>query len=314
MFIRNRYLKVLTLLALGICFTSNLAFGCTSIAFSGKAVQKGGTIIAKNRDAGLNGQQRLELIKPAGKHAYVALVYNVTTHSKSYPYITSGTNDTGLTIVTNDAATNLPPNEDQIETDVITNVLTNYSSVAMVKKDTKKIFGTSKPALYIITDHHQTMNIEVGDNGHYSQHIVSNGYTWNTNLYHLGTLANENKKLKAALKTRTKMVKRMLKNIQQPTDVYHLLSILNNQDHGEFSSIQRMLTVAKYVVITPNNHTPTLMVTMMMPGQSYDRYTVTLDQSFFNNQPAGLLNAKQYGLLSAQNKKRIDKYLARFDT
>ncbi|MEM9242978.1 MAG: carcinine hydrolase/isopenicillin-N N-acyltransferase family protein [Pseudomonadota bacterium] len=301
--------KSIVITGLFLSFISINSLACTSIGFAGKAVQGGGTIVAKNRDSSLTGYERLQLFKPKGKHSYIALTYTRGLND-NYDYITSGTNDAGLSIMANDAATNLLKNEDHIETTTIKKILTRYKTVDQVMAKAKTLFANSKPAIYLISDAHQVANVQVGDKAQFAIKVTDNSYTWNTNAYYSGNLVAQNRLQWPDIKPRSDKIKQLLKQQSYPITANQTLTILGNQDDGQFDGIQRMFTTAKYLIVEQTNQAPHLIVQFTIPTQKFDRYDIVLNKQFFNR-PAGVVPTSVYGLLGSQNKARIDQFLAK---
>ena len=289
----------------------NIANACTSIGFSGNYVADGGTIVAKNRDATINGFENLEIFKPKGKIPYLALTYGLK-YNKSY--ISAGTNEKGLTVLVNAPGSHLPSrsiNLPKDETNVVQKILSNYSTVAQVKDHAKQLFGNSIPALYIISDHHEVANFESGYNNKYGENIVYSGYVWNTNYFHLPPVYTQNLIITKGVAKRNLVIHDWF-NYDLPAKVGlgDLTRFMASRFNGAYYSINRAVTVAKYFVVTPDlSYEPShVLIKFTNPKQNYNNYDLKLDEDFFKLNPAGPINNKKYGLLGSINEKLNTKF------
>ena len=91
--------KGLTSACLLLClnFQAAITHACTTFASVGTDNNKGGLIMAKNRDS-LAAFEQLTVKREPGENAYLGLFYN--THDQApYPYIAAGINQHGLAVV-----------------------------------------------------------------------------------------------------------------------------------------------------------------------------------------------------------------------
>ena len=89
-----------------VCFllAAPTARACTLWAAAGDAVQGGGAIIVKNRDWTPGESQRIEIFRPAGGYAYVALMATREAQKSTGVQVeidrpVAGVNEKGLTVV-----------------------------------------------------------------------------------------------------------------------------------------------------------------------------------------------------------------------
>ncbi|MED7818641.1 MULTISPECIES: hypothetical protein [unclassified Francisella] len=298
---KNKF-KILFASVISLAYISS--FACTSMGFAGNIVKGGGTLIFKNRDAEIIGKERLEIFKFKQGNSFLALTYNTDNTAKGYPYIAGGTNSKGLTVLVNDPASHMPAakNVDQIETTTVENLLKNYSTVAQVEKNKAKIFSQNNPALYTISDHQQVANFEEGYKGEYGSKVTNNGYVWNTNYYHLNNVNNQNQDSSTDIVDRTNILKKWIANMPKKVQLGDLTRLSASHYNGEFNSINRQFTVAKYFAVSPPNSKDTyLYIRLTIPTQKFNSYHLTINDKFFDDNPAGPLDNNKYGLLGSIN-------------
>ena len=295
--------------ALGSLPTDMLA--CTTIGFAGSYLADGGTLIAKNRDAPIKGYQRLALFKPEGKHRYIALTYGSDQSADEYPYVASGTNEKGLTVLVNDPASHYPKgrSENAIETAIVRKILESYASVADVRKDARQLFGHNNPALYIVADATRVANFEAGYEGKYSERVESNGYVWALNEYHLPLTEADNRVITQDVKSRYETLKQWLAEHTGDVRTGDAFRLLASTYHGAFNSISREITVAQYAVVTSNGQPPQLRVKLTIPTQPYNQYSIPLTSEFFKETAAGPLDNSVYGLLGSINMQKFEQFI-----
>jgi len=293
-----------------------ITLACTTIGFAGSYLLDGGTFVAKNRDAPIQGYQRLALRKPVGKHAYIVLAYGNDQSAATFPYVAGGTNEQGLTVLVNDPASHYPSgrNENAIETATVTRVLENYATVDAVRQDARELFGDNNPALFIVADAKKVANFEAGYDGKFSVKIESNGSVWALNQYHLPLTEADNKVITQDVKSRYQTLSTWLDAHQHrvvPGDAYRLLA---SHYHDEFNSISRSVTVAQYAVLTRAGETAQLRAKFTVPTQAYNEYNIPLTAEFFRNTPVGPLSDKTFGLLGSINMKKFDQFIKSIET
>ena len=276
---------------------------CTSVGFAGDSVLGGGTILAKNRDASFMGYERLEVFHPKGGYRYIALVYG--KDGKTYPYVAAGTNEAGLTVMNNDASSQLPPNENNIETQTTKYILTHYSTVAQVKKNAKTLFGKNKPALYLMSDATTVANFQAGYGHKYGEQVTTNGTVWDTNFFYLRAVAKDNVSIPHSTKMRTSVLKAWLKTKPEKIQLGDITRLFASHYHGPFNSIDREFSVAQFFVRREKGQRPYLYVKETIPTQKYNVYHINLTSAFFKKTPVGPLNDHKYGLLGSINMQRL---------
>lgn len=308
--------KILLILTSLLLFINTHSWACTSVGFAGDSVKGGGTILAKNRDAPINAYERLAIFKPKNKYAYVALTYGSDDQESTYPYIAGGTNEKGLTVLVNDPASHYPKhgNVDEIETRTVRNLLENYATIKDIKAHAQDIFGEDDPALYVISDHNQVANFEAGYDHKYGEVIKNNGYVWNTNYYHIGNVNNQNLVITKDVKLRSETLNDWFKTMPKQVQLGDITRLLSSHYHGEFDSIDREVTVAQYFTVTPKEGAPKLYIKLTIPTQNYNIYNFTANQAFFNDNPAGPLDNKKYGLLGSINEKKVNQFIKSIET
>ncbi|WP_150466436.1 carcinine hydrolase/isopenicillin-N N-acyltransferase family protein [Francisella sp. SYW-9] len=298
---KNKY-KIIIASVMSLAYISS--FACTTMGFAGNIVKGGGTLIFKNRDAEIIGKERLEIFKFKQGNDFLALTYNTDSTVKGYPYIAGGTNSKGLTVLVNDPASHAPAakNVDQIETTTVQNLLRNYSTVAEIEKNKAKIFSKNDPALYTVSDHKQVASFEEGYRGKYGYKVTDNGYVWNTNYYHLKGVNKQNEESITDITDRTNTLKEWLANMPKKVQLGDLTRLSASHYNGEYNSINRQFTVAKYFAVSPPNSKDThLYIRFTIPTQKFNSYHLTINDEFFKNNPAGPLDNNKYGLLGSMN-------------
>ena len=276
---------------------------CTSVGFAGDSVLGAGTIIAKNRDAHLNGYERLEIFHPKGGHRYIALVYGDT--EKEYPYVSAGTNDAGLTVISNDVDSNLPPDENAIQTDTTKYILTHYATVNQVRMHAGKLFGANNPSLYLVSDATTIANFQAGYEHKYGVYVTTNDTVWNTNFYHLKSVSKYNVSIPHSTKKRTEVLKAWLKTKPEKIQMGDITRLFASHYNGPFYSIDRVLSIAQYIVRIPRGQAPYLYVKETNPTQKFNVYNINLNADFFKQTPVGPLDDRKYGLLGSINMQRL---------
>ncbi len=302
---------IFLILCCALSLTAVDSSACTSIGFAGDYLRDGGTIVAKNRDAPIQGYQRLAMFRPDGKHPYIALTYGSKADVATYPYIAGGTNARGLTVLVNDPASHYPKgrSENAIETAAVKTILENYASVAEVQKDAKKLFGQNNPALYIVGDATQVANFEAGYDDKYSARLKSNGYVWALNEYHLPLTEADNRNITQDVKSRYETLTAWLAAHTADVRLGDALRLLASSYHDEFNSINREVTVAQYAVETPKGQPPLLHAKLTIPTQPYNQYRIQLTPEFFAKTPAGAIDDSVYGLLGSINLKKFEQFI-----
>ncbi|WP_150468580.1 carcinine hydrolase/isopenicillin-N N-acyltransferase family protein [Francisella sp. SYW-9] len=272
-------------------FLSHSAYACTAIAASGKMVEGGGTLLAKNRDASPFEYEQLKVVKPKQGYSYIALVYGKTKNNM--PYISSGINQYGLAITMNDESSR--PNKDKnIGNDVantIKTILMKYKTIKDVQEHAQSLFGNSELANYTLSDSTQVASFQVGAHDMYAEKVTSNGVVWNTNYYNLKLLKKQNIKIPFTTAGRNKTLQLWLKRTHTPYKMGDLYQLLGSYYNGPYSSISRDVTIAKFMVI---NHKGIINVYVNFTNstQRYIAYRFDITPKFFESQKEGEINKK----------------------
>ena len=259
------------LLVLYLNLQTAITHACTTFASVGTANNKGGLILAKNRDS-LAAFEQLTVNREHGENAYLGLFYN--THDQApYPYIAAGINQHGLAVVQNESASinNAGKFNDPDQSEVLYNVLKRYSSVAEVLADQAALFGNGLANFLIIGDKTEAILVEVGPvKGSYEILKASQNLNrlYHTNHYVLEPMRKFNKVFYPDSEDRFQTIKALMKDApSQLTAESNYYRWINNAQHGPYNSILREVTVASWVVSLPEGSAPEFHLRITSPSQ-----------------------------------------------
>lgn len=272
--------KVIIFLIL-FAFPFSTSLACTQWASVGSSSAGHALIFAKNRDAGLNGTEKLSIIHQHGAIPYLALVYNHHRDDGGYPYISWGINQSGLLASVASATVKDIVRRDAGETAVLTAVLSQYDSVSEVLMHAKKLFSHHRVGYYMIADAHQLMLVEVGLNGQYKIKTFHNGYLYHTNHYIFPSLQYLNIKAHRSSSIRYQSIKTLLDSSTKPYQASQFKAWLNYQRHGDNDSLFRKNTLASIVAVIPQQGDPSVYIRFTNPNQDYHVYQLSLNQTFW---------------------------------
>jgi hypothetical protein len=239
-------------------------------------------LISKNRDAPAKEIQKLAIITPTQGYRYLGLVYKKDPADPLYDYLSAGINEKGLTIVDNDADIKTK-DQDAKETVVMTDILTNYDSVAAVIKDQKKLFTHNQVNYILIADPYQIALIEIAPNGEYAIRTATNGMLWHTNFYANVQLAKYNQNLYIDSIDRYNRIDYLLHHHRGRFDMNDNEQFARDRADGDKNSILRNFTVASWFVKIPKNAAPTIKVKLFNPLQVKQNFEFTLDENFWHS-------------------------------
>lgn len=167
------------------------------------------------------------------------------------------------------------------------------------------LFGADNPALYLVRDGTTVANFEGGYQHKYGKNVTNNGTVWNTNYYHLAAVSKDDVSISLSTKKRTEVLKNWLKTRPDKMRMGDVIRLLASHYNGPFNSINRELTVAKYMVRDTTGQASYLYVKETIPAQKYNAYHIKLSPGFFKNTPVGPLDNSQYGLLGSINQQKM---------
>ncbi|WP_299734324.1 carcinine hydrolase/isopenicillin-N N-acyltransferase family protein [uncultured Endozoicomonas sp.] len=265
---------------------------CTTFASVGTANKDGGLIMAKNRDS-LAAYEQLTIKREAGKSAYLGLFYNHSNHSP-YPYLAAGINEHGLSVVQNESASINNANQfnDKDQSAVLYELLENYQSVAEVLNDEEKLFGNGMANFLIIGDKTEAILVEVGPNKKQYQIMSArenNNRLYHTNHYVLDSMRSLNQVYYPDSADRFDTIKAMMQaNTSELTAVGDYYRWVNSAQNGYYDSIIREVTVASWIAEVPDSGTPQLHVRFTSPSQNFERFQISLTDSFWRDAPTAV--------------------------
>lgn len=277
-------------LGIAVLLSATTAEACTTWASIGKRNEKGGLLIAKNRDS-VAREERLILTAPRGGYKYVGIMYN-DKGSKDYPQMSAGMNEKGVVVV-NSAAASVPPggnNNDTGQTWPMVQILRGYDSVDAVIKDQKKLFATSFANNLLIGDRNKILLVEIGENGKYALEEKSEGILFHTNNYVSKKLLYQNTIDNPDSMVRYKRIRYLLESHEGPYSFNFFWKCSNDRHDGLEDSIFRAWTIATWIVSIPEKELPFLYVRFTSPVVNYTTFRITPDEAFWKQR--GVIKSK----------------------
>ncbi len=269
---------------------------CTLWAAAGNVVQGGGTVIIKNRDWTPGESQRLEVFRPAGGHAYAALmatreVVKSTGRQEEIDRPVAGINEKGLTVISA-AASSLPRRDRQAaggNTKLMAQILNLCASVDdAMALDRSRFRG---PLFLMLADKNKIAVVEIGLEGMVAWRTQTNGVLYHTNHYLEPALQRFNRSIGESSTARYARIADLLQNSPTPYTFSSLLAFTRDQDAGPDDSILRTgstptstRTVAVFAVSQPKSGETEVYVRLLEEGKPEHEETYSLDSLL---QPAG---------------------------
>lgn len=266
------------------------AGACTTFASVGAANYNNGLLIAKNRDS-LAAFENLAVKSSAGKNSYLGLFYNASSQTP-YPFLASGINEHGVSVVQNEAASIYHPNtfNNADQSAVIYTILENYSSVAEVLADQQKLFGNGLANFLIIGDKTDAILVEVGPDKNSFQIINAsdnNNRVFHTNHYVLSEMRKYNKFYYSDSEGRFVAIKNLMNSASaQYTAEGSYFNWTSNAVDGPLRSIFREMTVASWIASVPESGIPEVLIRFTSPSLDFQHYYIQLTPEFWSSPPA----------------------------
>ena len=279
------------LMSVLVCFllAAPTARACTLWAAAGDAVQGGGAIIVKNRDWTPGESQRIEIFRPAGGHAYVALMATREAQKSTGVQVeidrpVAGVNEKGLTVVSA-AASSLPRRDRQASTanrKLMSQILTLCASVDEVMAlDPSRFRG---PLFLMLADREKIALVEIGLEGMVAWRTQTNGVLYHTNHYLEPALQRFNRKLGESSTARYARIAHLLQTSPKPYTFDSLLAFTRDHVAGPDDSILRTgstptstRTVAVFAVSLPASGEAEVYVRLLQEDKPEHEETNTLD-------------------------------------
>jgi len=275
---------IIAVLAIAVTLASTGAGACTNWASIGKRNEKGGLLIAKNRDS-VAREEKLILTSPHGGYKYVGIMYN-DEGSKNYPQMSAGLNEKGVVVINNAAAT-VPSggnNNDTGQTWPMVQILRGYDSVDAVIKDQKELFMTGLVNNLIVGDRNKILLVEIGEDGKYAMEERTDGILYHTNNYVSKELLYQNTIDCPDSIVRYKRIEYLLNSHPGPYTFDFFWKCSNDRHDGLEGSIFRAWTVATWIVSIPEKGLPFLYVRFTSPVAKYATFRTTIDKKFWEQE------------------------------
>jgi len=289
--------QLVTLLLSGVC-TVGAAQACTLWAATGKWVEGGGTLIAKNRDWKPDHHQAIRIVHPRHGYAYIGLF----AEGNSTPGLKAGTNQKGLTVLS--ASSNIPrllrqnqPNKHS----VMRKILTHYASIEELTREAGQIFTIARAGFFLISDSRQAMSVEVGLQGRFATHLITEGAIAHTNHYLDQALAGQfGDRPGISSTTRLARIRSLLDTENLPLSQRAFATMSRDRQDGPENSLWRHgreYTLASWIVETPAAGPPRLHLVLANPDEPESLQEMILDEQFWQegktrNPPSGLQEEK----------------------
>ena len=153
--------------------------------------------------------------------------------------------------------------------------------------DKDKLFGNGKANFLLIADQMNAILVEVGPKkgafeiktADHNRHVL-----YHTNHYVLKPMEKFNKIFYTDSQDRFKSISELMHKtpgkLTAGRNYYHAI---NSSHNGPFNSIFREITVASWVVDSPENGIPYLYARLSAPNEKYEHYAVELKPSFWSS-------------------------------
>lgn len=281
--------RLATLTALCLLAAANLD-ACTLWGAAGTHAG-GGTIVCKNRDWKPDHQQVLKLRRDGRGYAYFGLC--TVYPDKPTEGLAAGVNEKGLSVFTA-AASSVPKRlwEDQpVQRTFTGRLLTDYATCEEVLAQQHAIFPALRPAFIMISDRTKILMVEVGIAGKYAIQVTANGVVAHSNHYLDKSLAELNVEAGEGSLVRFDRITQLLTTFPGPFTTTSFAVLSKDQNDGPDNSLWRTgriaRTLASWIVETPADGAPKLMVVIANPGQQEQTQSFVLDEKFWKEKPDG---------------------------
>jgi isopenicillin-N N-acyltransferase like protein len=234
---------------------------CTLWAATGGRVNKGGTLMAKNRDNSSGFSTELRFVSRGKGFRFIALF-----DPEADGYVVSGINEKGLA-VTNASAASLPPEKRNVaKEDLTERILTSFSSVDAAAKE-RAMFAGSHPAFYMIADAGKIAMIEVAPGGKISIKVTDSGVLTHTNHYRDNKLLEANERPTGGSRKRLERINHLLGAVRKSFSFDRFIAITDDSTREGGESIRQpcvptrnVCTLASWVVLLPEEGSPELYI------------------------------------------------------
>jgi isopenicillin-N N-acyltransferase-like protein len=241
---------------------------CTLWGATGRSVEGGGTLIAKNRDWVPDNRQELTILKPAERYKSLALKAVGGTE----PGIKAGVNEKGLVILSATAEQVAKAERSRFHQK---KGLMSYflATCASVEDILKNLDLMGRPVFYMVGDRKELAAIEIGPDGQHSVMVRDSGTVAHTNHY-LTLNAQNLRKPGTSSTQRYARIEGLLKNRKRPFVVEDFVRFSEDRNAGPNNSLWRRgshpkktRTLATWLVLIPPSGSPQLYFKTANPGE-----------------------------------------------
>lgn len=225
--------KLLTgIMLIGTMCFSTTSLACTIFAAHGTAVEDGGLIIVKNRDAEPSPQS-VQKVKTF-KYDYYGL-YGYTR--KGAPLLLGGVNEQGLVVIHSKASCIDDAYQDVPGKSVVNEyLLKNCSTVEECLQSTKAL---NSPCFLLIGDSKEIATVEIGPKKELHIQRTSNSTISHTNHYRDPNLKKYDVKLGTSTVKRQKKIDQLLQTSTKPLSLNDMIAFSEDKSEGVNNSIWR---------------------------------------------------------------------------
>ena len=241
---------------------------CTLWGATGRSVEGGGTLVAKNRDWTPDHRQELTVLKEAGKYGFLAL----KAVGGAEPGIKAGVNEKGLVIVSATASqvTKAERKKFQQKKQWMGHLLATCASVQDVLNNVEWM---QRPVFYMVGDRRELAVIEIAPDGRRSVTRTDTGTLIHTNHYCAIDAQNLRKPGTSSIR-RSARIEELLRSQKTPFGVEDFIRFGEDRDDGPDNSIwrigsnpQKTRTLAAWLVSIPASGGPRLYLKTADPGE-----------------------------------------------
>ncbi len=277
----TKHIKRLLWLVLLLMTVGVSAHACTLWSAAGKSVSGGGTIISKNRDRVPGAPQRIQVVRPKGGYAFVALIAG--DEGEDQGFIAAGTNQHGLTVVSATASSIPSAKRKKMpqKSRLLSRLLASSKTVDEALSHKDWFYG---PKFLLLSDRHETAVLEIGPDKKISISRSTDGVLYHTNYYVSDSLTSANLKIGESSSTRYKRIAALLKDAQYPLTVKQFQTFSLDHVAGPENSIMRTggkpgqeKTIASYIVRTPESGSPIIYAVVRNQKEKEKSYELNVD-------------------------------------
>ncbi len=259
-------------IAVGYAFWGLISFpssqACTLWGATGKSVEGGGTLIAKNRDWAPDHSQELTVLKGDGEYKALAL----RAVGGMAPGIKAGVNEKGLVIVS--ASANQVPSAERKKFRQKKGLMAHFlATCASVQDVLRKVELMQRPVFYMVGDRRELALIEIAPGGRRSVTRRDSGTLAHTNHYCAIDADNLRKAGKSSAQ-RYQRIEELLRTRNTPLAIEDFIRYSEDRSHGPDQSIWRTgsiphktRTLATWLVSIPASGSPWLYLKTADPEE-----------------------------------------------